>query len=945
MADDKGDDEQVDWEKRADLLFRKKSVDAIKKWETKTREEISGKKRELRHLVGGKYRDFIDAADSIVRMAELTRHTSSCVSSIRSKWLSVSEFRQRLAYQPEVDESEVGEYRIAIQMKILMDAPEKVWSALEHNKFIQAAMVYRFAQFVHHRLQSASSKRVNTREIIDNHWTTMAQFSESIQQASARVLSSVDSPQQQTSAALAATHLLSQCSTATLLDRFLSARASAIADTRQSTSGGDNSKLQAELASDRPGVWEACYEQAFYRRVESLITDHLQQALGSAQSGIATAAARNPLGQPEQHLDVLDASYAIFRQHSLVSLLGIAPAAAMNANTAVGTAAAAAAAVLEDGHAHTDEAATGKTAFQVHMQRITGGANTWVLDATHAFEAQLQTLARHVAAYNQTDDPAAPATAGIAHHTSSSSGSGGHRTGSTSSASSTAAAATAKAVGYEALRARGDRLPFNLLADADNVRRFVHTHTHETISALCGSLDALAIRSDDTGQQDRFVDATRAVVLARIAHTLARSPAVSELLLCPVTSDTSAARARRFNRSDYTRARRKGTQQNTEFHRHLVSLQQRLDRIACQFLDTWLQWTLDAQLAQLRAGLFGLEWSDLGVEMAAWQEHDVTEQAEDGQAIKSTFRLPSQPSKVLLTCLTGTCAEFARTGLSTLPSDALVAAVNALYARIVQVYMDLFASAKGEEGADDDKTHQEQQGGASGTGDTPHSSPSSPSPSLAPHGLANASQNAYIQLLVDLRFLADVFAYSRDTAANDASIRGHDTLIQRCTDNIDPFDMNVYAPHLHRTRVSAYHRCATLLGYITQLKPMHEQARPSNSGSDRANLLSQAPVIRRFAPLPVAAKPSLVRLPDATGTLAQSDVRTSLAKTFIEAFADESADQNGMDSTEHAPHQQTVSSPSTPQTTASTQSGAVPSPRIVHMSVFDELAATPTTQS
>ncbi|EGD80021.1 hypothetical protein PTSG_13020 [Salpingoeca rosetta] len=37
----------------------------------------------------------------------------------------VSEFRQRLAYQPEVDESEVGEYRIAIQMTILMNAPEK----------------------------------------------------------------------------------------------------------------------------------------------------------------------------------------------------------------------------------------------------------------------------------------------------------------------------------------------------------------------------------------------------------------------------------------------------------------------------------------------------------------------------------------------------------------------------------------------------------------------------------------------------------------------------------------------------------------------------------------------------------------------------------------------------------------------------------------------------
>ena len=68
-------------ELRVHQLFEKNKITSIQEIEKSTQEEIREKKQELRRLVGNRYRDLIDSADSIIAMrkssAEIFEHLSS----------------------------------------------------------------------------------------------------------------------------------------------------------------------------------------------------------------------------------------------------------------------------------------------------------------------------------------------------------------------------------------------------------------------------------------------------------------------------------------------------------------------------------------------------------------------------------------------------------------------------------------------------------------------------------------------------------------------------------------------------------------------------------------------------------------------------------------------------------------------------------------------------
>lgn len=61
-------------------LFERYSTEEIRRVERKVRGEIEQKKEELRQMVGERYRDLIDAADTIGEMRQCSR---SVVDSIR----------------------------------------------------------------------------------------------------------------------------------------------------------------------------------------------------------------------------------------------------------------------------------------------------------------------------------------------------------------------------------------------------------------------------------------------------------------------------------------------------------------------------------------------------------------------------------------------------------------------------------------------------------------------------------------------------------------------------------------------------------------------------------------------------------------------------------------------------------------------------------------------
>ncbi|KAJ7969395.1 conserved oligomeric Golgi complex subunit 1 [Quillaja saponaria] len=139
----------------AESLFRTKPISEIRNVEKTTMNQIQDKKEELRQLVGNRYRDLIDSADSIVLMKSSCYSISNNISSIHHSILhSLSLSHSESQYQSQFQSTapRVRTYGIACRVKYLVDTPENIWGCLDESMFLEAASRYVRAKHVYHRL-------------------------------------------------------------------------------------------------------------------------------------------------------------------------------------------------------------------------------------------------------------------------------------------------------------------------------------------------------------------------------------------------------------------------------------------------------------------------------------------------------------------------------------------------------------------------------------------------------------------------------------------------------------------------------------------------------------------------------------------------------------------------------------------------------------------------
>ncbi|XP_010549890.1 PREDICTED: conserved oligomeric Golgi complex subunit 1 [Tarenaya hassleriana] len=137
----------------AESLFLAKPILEIRNVESATRKSIEDKKEELRQLVGTRYRDLIDSADSIVHMKSLCESISGNISSIHGHIRSLSS--SPVAETPKLvspNPKRVHVYGIACRVKYLVDTPENIWGCLDESMFLEAAGRYVRAKHVQQRL-------------------------------------------------------------------------------------------------------------------------------------------------------------------------------------------------------------------------------------------------------------------------------------------------------------------------------------------------------------------------------------------------------------------------------------------------------------------------------------------------------------------------------------------------------------------------------------------------------------------------------------------------------------------------------------------------------------------------------------------------------------------------------------------------------------------------
>ncbi|URE01069.1 Vps51/Vps67 [Musa troglodytarum] len=131
----------------AESLFRSKPISEIRSVEAAMRREIKAKEEELRQLVGESYRDLIDSADSILLIRSSCESIDSNLAAIDAAVGSLSAPAAAPVLSPNPARARV--YGIASRVKYLVDTPENIWGCLDESMLLEASGRYLRAKEVH----------------------------------------------------------------------------------------------------------------------------------------------------------------------------------------------------------------------------------------------------------------------------------------------------------------------------------------------------------------------------------------------------------------------------------------------------------------------------------------------------------------------------------------------------------------------------------------------------------------------------------------------------------------------------------------------------------------------------------------------------------------------------------------------------------------------------
>lgn len=170
----------------AELLFRTKPIAEIRNVEIATRRQIQDKSEELRQLVGNRYRDLIDSADSIVLMKASCESISANISAIHRGILHSLSSATASDSPKSIDHAKARIYGIACRVKYLVDTPENIWGCLDESMFLESSARYIRAKLVHCSLISnTESKNVLSNfPLLQHQWQMVETFKAQISQRS-----------------------------------------------------------------------------------------------------------------------------------------------------------------------------------------------------------------------------------------------------------------------------------------------------------------------------------------------------------------------------------------------------------------------------------------------------------------------------------------------------------------------------------------------------------------------------------------------------------------------------------------------------------------------------------------------------------------------------------------------------------------------------------------
>lgn len=218
------------------LLFSKLTVKEIQKYERKTRAEIEKRKEDLRVMVGERYRDLIEAADTIRDMKLSVESVSQHVKNMHDS--SIAMDLKKTPVKPALPSLSMIQqqcYSVAARVKLLLDIPDKIWISLENGDLLDAANLYLLAQHIHTSLEievnHQDSVPISTCfPVVARQWASVMHFRSSILLHSQQTMKAGGIEARKMAECLCAIMCITDCSSQKLCSDFLLARMASLED-------------------------------------------------------------------------------------------------------------------------------------------------------------------------------------------------------------------------------------------------------------------------------------------------------------------------------------------------------------------------------------------------------------------------------------------------------------------------------------------------------------------------------------------------------------------------------------------------------------------------------------------------------------------------------------------------------------------------------------------
>ncbi|XP_076063902.1 conserved oligomeric Golgi complex subunit 1 isoform X2 [Oratosquilla oratoria] len=223
------------------LIFEQHPVAEVQKLLNKTRTDIERKKEELRIMVGERYRDLIEAADTITAMKASAGAISQNIQTMEGLCGSLQQrgligFKTQ-SYQNSTtnnrNEQKANQYSVAVHVKILVSAPEVLWGLTEKKQFLNAAQLLLLARHTHTSLQLSpqANKMLKKFPVVERQWSSIAQFQNNIARGCAAHISTQNQDIQGVCDAVVALMLVEGMGIGDALKKLLTLRQKALEDT------------------------------------------------------------------------------------------------------------------------------------------------------------------------------------------------------------------------------------------------------------------------------------------------------------------------------------------------------------------------------------------------------------------------------------------------------------------------------------------------------------------------------------------------------------------------------------------------------------------------------------------------------------------------------------------------------------------------------------------